>query len=82
MSKRKLYYAIVEFSAPAGNVMHILAENEDHARSVLAKMHEQVKDFKIIDLHDMDENPELKKLIEMQQVPGNEEGGSTPVTVN
>ena len=82
--KRKMYYAVVEFLAPAGNILQILANDEDHARELLAKMHTGVKDFKILDIHDMDNNPELKQLIEMQGkvVSEDNEGGSTPVVLN
>lgn len=82
MSKRKMWYAVVEFLAPAGNMMTILAESEEHARKLLEDMHQGVKDFRVVDLHDMDNNPELKAMIEAQQAQGNNEGGSTPVTVN
>lgn len=77
MSKRKMFYAVVEFLAPAGNMMTILADDEEHARKLLAEMHKGVKEFRVVDLHDMDNNPEIKSMIEAQA----SEGGSTPPVV-
>ena len=64
MSKRKMFYAMVKFSTPAGGTLTILADDEDHAKKLLTKMHADVKDFEIIDVHDLDESPKIKAMIE------------------
>lgn len=79
--KRKMFYAVVEFKAPAGNMMTILADDEDHARKLLADMHSHVTEFRVVDLHDMDNNPEIKAMIEAQ-MEGNQEDAVKAETIN
>lgn len=76
--KRKLFYAVISFMAPVGGTTTILARDKKHAEELLAEMHKETQGFRLIDIHDMDENPEFKKLLEAQMTPSTE-GGAAPV---
>ena len=59
-----MFYAMVKFSTPAGGTLTILADNEAHAKKLLTEMHTSVKDFEIVDIHDLDSSPQIKAMIE------------------
>lgn len=64
---------MVAFRTPAGGTLTVLADDEDHAKKLLTEMHEGVEGFKIIDIHDLDETPQVKAMIEAAQATAEDE---------
>ena len=63
---RKLYYLVLSFFSPVVGNHTILAEDEEHAKTLAQEMFKDCINFKVVDIYDMDESPHLKKMLQAE----------------
>lgn len=52
---KELYWVTISYDLPCAGTVSIYADSEEQAKDILAKAHEKMKDYKVIDIYKLTE---------------------------